>query len=48
MDRMSADTTSETKPAEKPLITLLNAPAEEADDVVRPASQCCGGGSCSL
>jgi hypothetical protein len=48
MDRMSEGTASETQPAEKPLITLLNAPAVEADDEARPASQCCGGGSCSL
>ncbi|MCJ1706915.1 hypothetical protein [Microbacterium sp. VKM Ac-2923] len=45
---MSGDTTSDTKPAEKPLITLLSASSEEADDAARPASQCCGGGSCSL
>ena len=48
MERMSGDTASDTKPAEKPLITLLGAPAVEADDEARPESQCCGGGSCSL
>jgi hypothetical protein len=48
MERMSGETMSDVKPAEKPLIPLLNAPAEEADDAARPASQCCGGGSCSL
>ncbi|MDQ1083775.1 MULTISPECIES: hypothetical protein [Microbacterium] len=45
---MSADTASASKPAEKPLITLLNAPADETESGERPASQCCGGGSCSL
>ncbi|MBD8204853.1 MULTISPECIES: hypothetical protein [unclassified Microbacterium] len=45
---MSADTTSETTSASKPLITLLNAPVEEKDESRPAASQCCGGGSCSL
>lgn len=48
MERMSDDTMSDAKPSEKPLITLLNAPLEAADDTARPASQCCGGGSCSM
>ncbi|MDQ1121735.1 hypothetical protein QE412_000308 [Microbacterium trichothecenolyticum] len=37
-----------TTTASKPLIALLNAPTDEGDDVRRDASQCCGGGSCSL
>lgn len=48
MERMSGDTTSDTKPASTPLLTLLNAPAVETDDDAPSASQCCGGGSCSL
>lgn len=49
MERMSADTTSDTTPASKPLIGLLNAPGVETDTTEKPsASQCCGGGSCSL
>lgn len=48
MERMSGDTTSDTKPASTPLLTLLNAPQVETDDDTPTASQCCGGGSCSL
>ncbi|WP_158309758.1 hypothetical protein [Microbacterium testaceum] len=45
---MSGDTTSDTTSASKPVLTLLNAPGDEAKESSRPASQCCGGGSCSL
>ncbi|WP_193755268.1 hypothetical protein [Microbacterium testaceum] len=45
---MSADTTSETTSDSKPVLTLLNAPGDETKESSRPASQCCGGGSCSL
>ncbi len=49
MERMSGDTTSDTISASKPLIPLLNAPAVENETDEKPsASQCCGGGSCSL
>ncbi len=49
MERMSGDTTSDTTPASKPLIALLDAPAVENENDQKPsASQCCGGGSCSL
>lgn len=48
VERMSGNTTSDTTPAAKPLIALLNAPAVETDDDTPSASQCCGGGSCSL
>ncbi|GEB46180.1 hypothetical protein DEU35_3179 [Microbacterium sp. AG157] len=49
MERMSADTTSDTAASSKPLIALLNAPAVETENGEKPsASQCCGGGSCSL
>ena len=49
MERMSGDTTSGTTPASAQLLTLLNAPTVETDDNDAPtASQCCGGGSCSL
>ncbi len=49
MGRMSADTTSDATTASKPLIALLNAPAVEGEsDDKSAASQCCGGGSCSL
>ncbi|WP_298871838.1 hypothetical protein [uncultured Microbacterium sp.] len=44
---MSGDSTSDT-PASAPLLTLLNAPAVETEDDAPSASQCCGGGSCSL
>ncbi|MCD2170292.1 hypothetical protein LPW41_11355 [Microbacterium sp. JC 701] len=45
---MSGEPTSDTALASKPLITLLNAPAVETDDDKPSASQCCGGGSCSI
>jgi len=48
MERMSSDTASTTTTPAKPLITLLNASADETEDAPRPASACCGGGSCSL
>lgn len=48
MERMSGEPTTDTASAARPLITLLNAPAVDTDDDSRPASQCCGGGSCSL
>lgn len=48
MERMSGDTTTDSAPSPKPLLTLLNAPDVDDSDDDRPASQCCGGGSCSL
>ncbi|MFJ4039270.1 hypothetical protein ACIPVB_14475 [Microbacterium sp. NPDC090007] len=45
---MSGHPTTDAEAATTPLIPLLNTPAVDADDDSRPASQCCGGGSCSL